>query len=155
MHHNQSPPCCSERKLWCIVRMAATEVDIAATTLASAISAFPELGQICSTALDRDTPSSGLKIMRMVSKDMRTAMLGVVQGYEMTLDGRAADLLAEIIFLQGTSLSQLIVGVTGRPNGELDESLRIIIASEGCTYESSQVVTWIGKTCYCFTTVRC
>lgn len=87
-------------------------------TLGGAIAAVPQLGSTCSLALADGDPGSGIKLLRLVSKQMRTAMVSVVQGYTLCLDGSGASLLNEMGLLQDTRLSRLCVIVTDDTDGE-------------------------------------
>lgn len=87
-------------------------------TFGSTVSAVPHLGNICSSALTSgDIPGSGLRIMRLVNRQLRIAMLEVVQGYTLHLHGRTTDLLDQINLLESTRLSQLRVVVTDDADG--------------------------------------
>lgn len=92
---------------------------MAVTTLGEAISAVPQLGRDCSAVLTVAVPGSGLKLMRLVSRHLRTAMLGVVQGYTLLLDGSSPGLFREMALLEHTSLSHLHVVVKDHIFGEL------------------------------------
>lgn len=94
--------------------LQAPQHDTASTTLAEAITAFPELGKVCSTALIDEFLGSvgpGLKIMRLVSKHIRAAMLRVVQRFDLNLDGKADGLMDMMSALHTTQLSCLRVTV--------------------------------------------
>lgn len=85
----------------------------------SAISEVPQLRAICSSALSTDgIPGSGLKLLRLVSRNLRKAMLGVIQSYTLQLDGRATRLLNQMNLLESTRLSHLQVVVTDDYHGE-------------------------------------
>lgn len=81
------------------------------TTFGDAISAAPQLGNMCILLLTADNVSSGLKHMRLVSKQVRSAMLRLVRGYNMQLDGSATSLVAEMSLLENARLSRLRVTV--------------------------------------------
>lgn len=88
-------------------------------TLGEVITAVPQLGTACSLALTHvDTPGSGIKLMRLLSKQLSTAMLGAVQGYTLHLDGSGGRLLNQTAFLHGIRLSCLRVVVTEDSKGE-------------------------------------
>lgn len=95
---------------------AATDVSVAPTTLGLAVFKVPQLRSICSTVLATDVPGSGLKVMRLVCKQLCKAMLREVQGYCLTLDGKTLD-MCEMSFLQSTSMSYLRVNFTAHMNG--------------------------------------
>lgn len=89
-------------------------------TLGDAITAVPQLGISCSSILtDPYVPGSGMKLMRLISKQLRTAMLGVVQGYTLNLNGKAVTLMDEMALLQKAELIRLCVRVTHGSEGEL------------------------------------
>lgn len=87
-------------------------------TLFGAISAVPTLGSRCSSVLTDGVPGSGLKTMRLVSKQIRAAMLDAVTGYTLRLNGSAQSLMNEMGMLQGTKLSCLRVVVMDDADGE-------------------------------------
>lgn len=88
-------------------------------TFCSTISAVPCLGSSCSSALSIDgIPGSGLKLMRLVNRQLRAIMLDVVQGFTLHLDGRATGLLEQMNLLGGTQLTNLRVVVKDDYNGE-------------------------------------
>lgn len=86
-------------------------------TLGDTVAAVPQLGEACSSILETGFPGSGLKRMRLVSKQLRSAMLGTVQGYTLRLDGNTASLGDETRLLQSTRLSRLKVVVTPTDGG--------------------------------------
>lgn len=88
------------------------------TVLGSVITAVPQLGSFCSSALATDELGSGLKQLRLVCKHLCTAMMRVVRGYTLRLDGKGFDLMGQINLLQGTSLSYLDVLVTAYNHGK-------------------------------------
>lgn len=86
-------------------------------TLDGIVSAVPQLGDACSSVMNKvcrngAIPGSGLKLMRLVNKQLSMAMLGTVQGYTLKLDGRSAGLMVEMALLERTRLSHLRVVVT-------------------------------------------
>lgn len=92
---------------------------MAFTDLGKALSSVPFLRAACSSALSTaDTPGSGLKLMRLINWEIRMAMLDMVQGCTLHLDGKAAELLDEISLLESASLSRLHVIVTDLAYGE-------------------------------------
>lgn len=97
---------------------AARAKDVGHTTLGAAVAAVPQLGEACSLVLTYDRPGSGLKVMRLVCKDLCTAMLGVVRGYSLHLDGRAAGLENQITLLESTRLTHLCVAVFADREGK-------------------------------------
>lgn len=88
-------------------------------TLDEVISAIPQLGMACSAVLTIAVPGSGLKLMRLVSRQMSTVMLGMVQGYTLQLDGRSPGLFTQMALLALTRMSHLRVVVSDRTAGEL------------------------------------
>lgn len=86
--------------------------------LGDTISAVSQLGEACSAVLATAGAGSGLKVMRLVSRQLSTAMLSVVQGYTLQLDGRSAGLLNEMALLESTRMSHLRVVVTQDQCGE-------------------------------------
>lgn len=87
--------------------------------LAEAITAVPELGNLCSSVLTDYVPGSGLKTLRLVNKQISAAMLRVVQGYTLSLDGSFTGLPKEISLLQDARLSVLRVVVPKHTAGRL------------------------------------
>lgn len=83
--------------------------DTVVTTLGHVIAAVPQLANACSSAMTTvgDIPGFGLKLMRLVNKQLGSAMLGVVSGYTLTLDGEALLSDKELSFLAATKLSYL------------------------------------------------
>lgn len=90
-------------------------------TLEGTIAAVPQLGSSCSKVLEDffGVPGSGIKLMRLVSKQLRVAMLGMVQGYTLLLNGSGEQLLKEMALFQNTRLSCLRVIVSHERHGEL------------------------------------
>lgn len=86
--------------------------------LCQAITAVPQLGTSCSLILTDGTPGSGIKLMRLVSKQLRLAMMSVVQGYTLNLNGSGAGLLEKMTVLQSSRLSCLRVSVLRSSIGE-------------------------------------
>lgn len=91
----------------------------AGMNLAEVISAVPQLGISCSTVLTDGTSGSGVKLLRLVSKQLRASMLGVLQGYTLQLNGSGAGLEDQMGLLQHARLSRLLVVVTDDANGGL------------------------------------
>lgn len=89
------------------------------TTLDDATSAVPELRNRCSSVLTEACPGSGLKTMRLVSKQVGVAMLSAVTAYTLSLDGSNVGLMDELRLLQNTKLSRLRVVVTKDTYGKL------------------------------------
>lgn len=89
------------------------------TTLSTAISAVPHLGTMCGLALADDVLGSGLKVMRLVSRHLRSAMLGTIQGYTLHLDGHAGATFEHMHLLEHSRLSQLRVFLTDHHHGGL------------------------------------
>ncbi|MEW5311985.1 MAG: hypothetical protein WDW38_003651 [Sanguina aurantia] len=89
----------------------------AGMNLAEVISAVPQLGISCSTVLTDGTSGSGVKLLRLVSKQLRASMLGVLQGYTLQLNGSGAGLEDQMGLLQHARLSRLLVVVTDDANG--------------------------------------
>lgn len=81
------------------------------SALGRLISAVPRLGMACSAILTVAVPGSGLKLMRLVSKKLSSAMLGVVQRYTLQLDGRSG-CIRTFALLQQTRLTHLRVVVS-------------------------------------------
>lgn len=86
-------------------------------TLVDVLSAVPQLRGSCRFDLPDGTPGMGVKVMRLVSKELRSLMLDVVQGSVLNLNGRDSCPVKEIALLQGTSLSRLRVVATSAPKG--------------------------------------
>lgn len=89
---------------------------MAPTTLAEAITAVPQLRSSCILVLTcpQDASGTGIKLLRLVSKQLCNAMLGAVRGYTLTLDG--SRMIDKIALLQGVQLSCLRVVVTAANN---------------------------------------
>lgn len=92
---------------------------MACTTFEDVISAVPHLGTTCNDTIACGIPGSGLKHLRLVSKQVRAAVLSLVQGYTLSLDGCASSLVAQMSLLEGTKLSQLQVDVTPGTHGKV------------------------------------
>lgn len=103
--------------------LAALELPAAPTTLGAAICAVPHLGSLCSSILDTKDPGSGIKIMRLVNKQLRTAMLRVMKGYTLIMDDKATDLMSEMCLLRCTTLVKLLVKITPYLEGWWTESI--------------------------------
>lgn len=101
---------------------------MALTTLDATFSAVPELRNRCSSVLANDSPGSGLKLLRLVSRQIRTAMLAVVEGYTLSLDGSNIGLMDELSLLQSTKLSRVRVIVTKDTYGELSQRMLTLCA---------------------------
>lgn len=87
-------------------------------TIGSVVSAVPYLGTSCNSALATEgIPGSGLKLMRLVSRQLRTSMLDLVQGYTLHLDGKATGLVDQKTLLESTRLTHLRVEVTDQYDG--------------------------------------
>lgn len=80
-------------------------------SLGAAIAAVPQLGEACNFVLSDSTPGLGLKVMRLVCKELQVAMLGVIRGYSLCLDGRADGLADQLKFLESTSLTHLRIAI--------------------------------------------
>lgn len=111
-------------------KLQAHQQDMVPTTLAEAIAAVPQLGNKCSSVLTDGGTGSGLKSMRLISKQIRAAMLGVVQGYTLTLDGGAAGMMSELSLLQGARLSCLRVVVIQGADGGWTASFILVSGSQ-------------------------
>lgn len=92
---------------------------MAPKTLGDVISAVPKLWSSCSIALADGNLGSGIKLMRLVSKQLRTAMLCTVQGYTLDFTESGVGLLNRFSLLQDTRLSLLRV-VAPTSTGEVD-----------------------------------
>lgn len=90
----------------------------ATISLGAAIAAVPQLGEACISILTDTRPGSGLKVMRLVCKELQAAMLGVVRGYTLCLDGRADGLADQMKFLKSTSLTHLRISIITDCGGE-------------------------------------
>lgn len=90
------------------------------TTLGDVVSAVPQLALACSAALtsEGDLPGTGTKLMRLVSRTLRTAMLAIISGYTLTLDGKNVLSDKELSLLARTNLSFLRVQVIAEHLGE-------------------------------------
>lgn len=100
-------------------RLSSLVYHMIPTTLSEAISAVPHLGTMCGLALTDDVLGSGLKVMRLVSKHLRTAMLGTIQGYTLQLNGQASSTFDHMHLLEHSRLSQLRVVLTDHNHGGL------------------------------------
>lgn len=91
----------------------------ACTTLEGLISIVPELGMACSMASTVSVPGSGLKLMRLVSRQLSIDMMAVVKGYTLNLDGCSTGVMEQLALLQRTRcrLSHLRVVVTEKSFG--------------------------------------
>lgn len=92
---------------------------MAAKTLAEVIVAVPQLRTACSNAVSDGTQGSGIKLMRLVCKQLGTVMLGVVQSYTLQLNKGGAGLDEQMSLLQDARLSCLRVVVTDDAIGGL------------------------------------
>lgn len=99
------------------IEMTAVELHAELATFGSTVASVPQLRSMCSTVLSANVSGSGLKALRLVSKQMRSAMLGAVQGFSLQLHGRPVN-PKEIRLLQNTSISYLHVLVTSHMAGE-------------------------------------
>lgn len=90
------------------------------TDFGQAVAAVPQLAQTCSSVLGPDIPGSGLKLMRLVSRQLSSMLLATVSGYTLRLDGGAQGISqAEVAVLAGTKLSHLRVIVSREEACEL------------------------------------
>lgn len=81
-----------------------------------------ELGIACSVILSTKLPGSGLKLMRLVSKQLSIAMMALVQSYTVKIDGCGTGLMGmEMALLKysRTRLSHLRVVITDNTAGRL------------------------------------
>lgn len=93
----------------CLGQPAAT---FKATTLPDAFQSEP-LAAACLSALQENAyinDGSGLKLLRLVSKQIRTAVTKSVRGYTLTIDGNPQQ-LPDVSLLQLTQLSRMRVVV--------------------------------------------
>lgn len=115
---------------------------MAGPTFAGTILAVPELASICSIAMTDGTPGSGTKLMRLVSKQLRSAMLGTVRSFALVLDGSGVGMMQQMTVLQDTRLSclrVLVIDDTEGTTGRLDcdgfvsqlRSSQSLLAKEG------------------------
>lgn len=105
-------------------------------TLHGVISIVPQLGVACGAVLNTAAPGSGLKLMRLVSKQLSIAMMDVVQGYTLRLDAASDGLVKEMALLARlrARLFYLRVVVTENVGG----GLRIDCSQPCCWYSSTQ-----------------
>lgn len=91
---------------------------ISALTFDGVVNAVPQLRDACCSDLSGYYPGLGVKLLRLVCKQLRVSSLDLVQGYTLALDGKNVSLMSEMILLKGTRLSRLKVvlntGVDGR-----------------------------------------
>lgn len=92
-------------------------INMAFTTFGGAIAAVPTLANQCSLVLTDQAQGSGLKALRLVSKQIRAAMLEAVTGYTLRLDGNAHSLMKEMGMLQTAKLAYLRVVVMDGTDG--------------------------------------
>lgn len=94
------------------------ETNMSSTTLGEAICAVPELQHSCCTVMTRPhVAGPGIKNLRLVSKQLRVAMVGMMKGYTLCLDGSAADLIDKMNLLQSARISRLTVIVKAKLKG--------------------------------------
>lgn len=88
-------------------------------TLSQVMVAVPQLATTCGLAqTGGESLGFGIKLLRLVSKQMRIAMLSVVRGYTLTLSGTTLSLTDEMTVLQSSKLSRLHVKVKAASSGE-------------------------------------
>lgn len=93
-----------------------SEVD---RSFAHVVAAVPQLAADCSSALtSKELPGSGLKLLRLVSRQLRTALLRAIAGYTLHLEGGTSEMNDVVRLLADTKLSHLTVIVQSTTAGK-------------------------------------
>lgn len=77
------------------------------TTLCEAMTASPQLRSSCIRVVnqDQEDPGKGIKLLRLVSKQLRSVMLSEVRGYTLNIDGEGSGPISQMSLLEGANCS--------------------------------------------------
>lgn len=114
------------------------------TTFDDAMCGVPKLRELCKTVMTGAIPGSGIKLLRLVSKQLGVAMLGPVQAYTLTLDGHAGSdtFLHQMSLLESTLLTRLRVTFVDNTTGGWGEVAGFILRG----WVRSRTVAWVRVT---------
>lgn len=87
----------------------ASTTQLAASKFEEAFVVVPQLREACASILTWDAAGSGMKHMRLVNKQLRTAMLCLVKGFTLCLGTRGRQLNNEISLLKDSRFLELRV----------------------------------------------